>query len=160
MLVVQTRTQVQGIPAQVRTWVRALVRKLRKRFQGKDNGEQVMQDWETMIAERVAAHGVVVTCREQDPRRRNRQAYDRRHDKTPKRIAQHKAWAKSPAGKKSMRKRGARYRATEKGRLNSLKKSRAYFERHKDDPAWREHRRQVQKAWKRRKREEKEKQAA
>lgn len=51
-----------------------------------------MQDWETMIAERVAAHGVVVTCREQDPRRRNRQAYDRRHDKTPKRVAQHKAW--------------------------------------------------------------------
>ena len=160
MLVVQTRTQVQRIPAQVRTRIRSAVRMLRKRIQGQDNGEQTMQDWESMIAERVAAHGVVVTCREQDPRRRNRQAYDRRHDKTPERIEQHKEWAKSPAGKKSMRERGARYRATEKGRLNALKKSRAYFERHKDDPEWREHRRQVQKAWKRRKREEKEKQAA
>jgi hypothetical protein len=118
--------------------------------------ERRMINWETMIAERVAAHGVVVTCREKDPRRRNRQAYDRRHDKTPKRVAQHREWAKSPAGKKSMRERGARYRATEKGRINALKKSRAYFERHKDDPEWREHRRQVQKAWKRRKREEKE----
>lgn len=83
-----------------------------------------MQDWESMIAERMEAHGTVVTCRVQDPRRRNRQAYDRRHDKTPERREQHKAWAKTPAGKKSMRERGARYRATEKGRLNSLKKSR------------------------------------
>lgn len=64
-----------------------------------------MQDWESMIAERKAMHGTVVTCRIQDPRRRNRQAYDRRHDKTPKRIAQHKEWAKTPAGKKSMHKR-------------------------------------------------------
>ena len=119
-----------------------------------------MQDGETMIEERVAAHGVVVTCLIEDATKRNRLNYDRRYDKSPKRIAQHKAWSKSPAGKKSMRERGARYRATEKGKLNALKKSRAYFDRHKDDPAWREHRRQVQKAWKRRKREEKEKQAA
>ena len=118
------------------------------------------QDWESMIAERNAMHGTVVTCLIEDATKRNRRNYDRRYDKSPKRIAQHRAWAKSPAGKKSMRERGKRYRATEKGRLNSLKKSRAYFERHKDDPAWREHRRQVQKEWKRRKREEKEKQAA
>lgn len=37
-----------------------------------------MQDWESMIAERVAAHGVVVTCREQDPRRRNKRRKDLR----------------------------------------------------------------------------------
>lgn len=119
-----------------------------------------MQDWESLIAERTEMHGTVKTCLIEDPVKRNRRTIGRRHDRTPERIAQHKAWAKSPAGKKSMRERGARYRATEKGRLNSLKKSRAYFERHKDDPAWREHRRQVQNAWKRRKREEKEKQAA
>ena len=38
MLVVQTRTRVPGIPAQVRTRVRAAVRMLRKRIQGQDNG--------------------------------------------------------------------------------------------------------------------------
>lgn len=42
MLVVQTRTQVQGMPPQVLARVRAAVRKLRKRIQGQDNGEQVM----------------------------------------------------------------------------------------------------------------------
>lgn len=42
MLVVQTRTRVQGIQAQVRTWLRAPVRMLRKRIQGQDNGGESM----------------------------------------------------------------------------------------------------------------------
>ena len=108
------------------------------------------QDWETLIASRMrpAEHSAELLQRERE----------REREREPKRKAQHRAWAKTEAGKKSERERGKRYRATEKGKLNSLKKSRAYFERHKDDPAWRECRRQVQKAWKRRKREEKEKQ--
>ena len=107
-----------------------------------------MQDWETMIAERVAAHGVVVTCLIEDATKRNRLNYDRRYDKSPKRIAQHKAWAQSPAGKKSMHDRGKRYRATENGKEHCRKKSRNYFLRHRDDPAWRANRLEVQKAWK------------
>ena len=44
MLVVQTRTQVPRIPAQVRTRVRAAVRMLRKWIQGKDNGGESMSN--------------------------------------------------------------------------------------------------------------------
>lgn len=111
-----------------------------------------LQDWETLIAERNAMHGVVKTCLIEDPGKRNRHNQNIRREKLPRRIASHKAWAQSPAGKKSMRERGARYRATEKGKINSLKKSRAYYERHKEDPTWREHRREVQRASRARKR--------
>lgn len=107
-----------------------------------------MQNWENLIAERTESHGVVKTCRIQDPVKRNRLNLDRRYDKSPKRIAQHKAWAQSPAGKKSMRERGARYRDTENGKEHCRKKSRNYFIRHRNDPVWRAHRLEVQKAWK------------
>ena len=93
-------------------------------------------------------HGTVVTCLIADATKRNRRNYDRRYDKSPKRIAQHKAWAQSPAGKKSMHDRDKRYRATENGKEHCRKKSRNYFLRHRDDPAWRTHRLEVQKAWK------------
>jgi hypothetical protein len=108
----------------------------------------MIQNWENLIAERTEIHGVVKTCRIEDPVKRNRQNLDRRYKKSPKRIAQHKAWAQSPAGKKSSRERGARYRATENGREHCRKKSRNYFLRHRNDPAWRTHRLEVQKAWK------------
>ena len=65
-----------------------------------------MQDWESLIAERTEAHGNVKTCLIEDPVKRNRRNLDRLYDKSPKRIAQHKAWALSPAGKKSMRETG------------------------------------------------------
>lgn len=107
-----------------------------------------MQDWESLIAERTEAHGTVKTCLVEDPVKRNRRNLDRLYDKSPKRIAQHKEWAQSPAGKKSMRERGARYRATEKGKESGRRKSRAYFTRHRDNPEWRTHRLEVQKAWK------------
>lgn len=107
-----------------------------------------MQNWENLIAERTKLHGVVKTCRIEDPVKRNRHNHDARYDRSPKRIAQHRAWALSPAGKKSMRERGARYRATENGKEHCRKKSRNYFLRHRNDPAWRTHRLEVQKAWK------------
>ena len=133
-----------------------------------------------MIAERSEAHrDSYKPQRIEDPVKRNESNYkktymrqyrqrpevrekERQRESTPERKQKHREWDNTSRGKASAKRRGARYRATEKGRLNSLKKSRAYFERHKDDPAWREHRRQLQKAWKQRKREEqlKENQAA
>lgn len=75
---------------------------------------------------------------------------DRERDKTPERKAMHKAWAQSPAGKESERRRSAKYYATEKGKNNALKKSRAYYERHKDDPEFRARKQAQRDAWKER----------
>ena len=86
-----------------------------------------MQDWESLIAERTEAHGNVKTCLIEDPVKRNRRNLDRLYEKSPKRIAQHKAWALSPAGKKSMRECGARYRATENGKEHCRKKKPQLF---------------------------------
>lgn len=107
-----------------------------------------MQDWESLIAERTEAHGVVKTCLVEDPVKRNRLNIDRIYDKSPKRVAQHKAWAQSQAGRKSAHDRSKRYRATEKGKQAARRKSLKYFYAHRDDPAWRAHRLEVQKAWK------------
>ena len=75
---------------------------------------------------------------------------ERERDKTPERKALHKAWAQSPAGKESERRRGAKYYATEKGKKNALKKSRAYYDRHKDDPEFRARKQACRNAWKER----------
>ena len=75
---------------------------------------------------------------------------EREREKTPERKAMHKAWARSPAGKESMRRRGAKYYATEKGKRNALKKSRAYYDRHKDDPDFRARKKAWRDAWKER----------
>ena len=75
---------------------------------------------------------------------------EREREKTPERKAMHKAWAQSDAGKLSMRKRGAKYYATEKGKKNALKKSRAYYDRHKDDPEFRARKQACRNAWKER----------
>lgn len=107
-----------------------------------------MQDWESLIAERTETHGTVKTCLVEDPVKRNRRNLDRLYDKSPKRIAQHKAWEQRPAGKKSMHDRGKRYRSTEKGKQAARRKSMKYFYAHRDNPAWRAHRLEVQKAWK------------
>ena len=72
---------------------------------------------------------------------------ERVREKTPERKAMHKAWAKSPAGKESERRRGAKYYATEKGKANALKKSRAYYDRHKDDPEFRARKQAQRDAW-------------
>lgn len=68
-------------------------------------------------------------------------------EKTPERKALHKAWAQSPAGKESERRRGAKYYATEKGKANALKKSKAYYERHKDEPDFKARHKAARKAW-------------
>ena len=62
----------------------------------------------------------------------------------------HKAWAHSTAGKESERRRGAKYYATEKGKKNAIKKSRAYYDRHKDDPEFRARKQAWRDAWKER----------
>ena len=72
---------------------------------------------------------------------------DREREKTPERKAMHKAWAQSPAGKESERRRSAKYYATEKGKKNALKKSRAYYESHKDDPEFRARKQAQRDAW-------------
>ena len=75
---------------------------------------------------------------------------EREREKTPERKAMHKAWAKSPAGKESVRRRGAKYYATEKGKKNAIKKSRTYYENHKDDPEFRARKQAQRDAWKER----------
>ena len=75
---------------------------------------------------------------------------EREREKTPERKAMHKAWAHSPAGKESERRRGAKYYATEKGKANALKKSRAYYDRHKGDPEFRARKQAQRDAWKER----------
>ena len=55
---------------------------------------------------------------------------------TPERKAQHKRWAQSEDGKRSMRERHRRYRATPHGREMVRLKSLRFYERHKDDPAF------------------------
>jgi len=112
-------------------------------------------NWESLIAERTEAHrDSYKPQRIEDPVKRNIRNNQRIKDSTPRRKAQHKTWAQSPAGKKSMSERGKRYRATEKGKENCRKKSKKYFLRHHNDPAWREHRRELQRAWKARKKDE------
>ena len=75
---------------------------------------------------------------------------EREREKTPERKAMHKAWAQSPAGKESERRRGAKYYATDKGKKNALKKSRTYYENHKDDPEFRARKQAQRDAWKER----------
>lgn len=72
---------------------------------------------------------------------------EREREKTPERKSMHKAWAHSPAGKESERRRGAKYYATEKGKKNALKKSRVYYESHKDDPEFRARKQAQRDAW-------------
>ena len=68
--------------------------------------------------------------------RENRLKQERIREATPERKSQHKRWAQSEDGKRSMRERHRRYRATENGREMVRLKSLRFYERHKDDPAF------------------------
>ena len=61
---------------------------------------------------------------------------ERIREATPERKAQHKRWAQSEAGKRSMRERHRRYRATPHGLEMVRQKSLRFYQRHKDDPAF------------------------
>ena len=61
---------------------------------------------------------------------------ERIREATPERKAQHKRYAQSEAGRSSDRERHRRYRATENGREMVRQKSLRFYERHKDDPAF------------------------
>lgn len=71
-----------------------------------------------------------------DRAREIRLMQERIREATPERKAQHKRWAQSEDGKRSMRERHRRYRATENGREMVRLKSLRFYERHKDDPAF------------------------
>ena len=68
--------------------------------------------------------------------RENRLKQERIREATPERKAQHKRWAQSEDGKRSMRERHRRYMATPHGREVARQKSLRFYERHKDDPAF------------------------
>ena len=87
-----------------------------------------------------------------DRAREIRLMQERIRDATPERKAWHKKWSQSEAGKRSLRERQRRYRATEKGRLVARAKARRYWLKVKDDPAWKAHRLEVLTMWKLRKR--------
>jgi len=76
--------------------------------------------------------------------------YKRKDEQKPERKAQHKKWAQTEAGKASLTRRKAKYMATEKGRLNARKKSLNYYRRHKDDPAFKERKRESMRRWRER----------
>lgn len=135
--------------------------------------------WESLIAKRNELHGDFKPLRIEDPVKRNRLNNKKRSDAkarkehperhreqnkrwrqshpeyehTPERKAKHKDWAQSEAGKLSMRKRGKKYYNTPKGKANALKKARRYYEAHKNDPAWKAHRRELQRAWRKKNRD-------
>lgn len=71
-----------------------------------------------------------------DRAREIRLMQERIREATPERKAQHKIWVQSEAGKRSDLERHRRYRATEKGREMVRLKSLRFYERHKDDPAF------------------------
>jgi len=68
--------------------------------------------------------------------RENRLKQERIREATPERKAWHKRWSQSEAGRRSDLERHRRYRATEKGREMVRQKSMRFYERHKDDPAF------------------------
>lgn len=116
--------------------------------------------WESLIAKRNELHGDFKPLRIEDPVKRNRLNNKKRwrqshpeYEHTPERKAKHKAWAQSEAGKLSMRKRGKKYYNTPKGKANALKKARRYYEAHKNDPAWKAHRRELQRVWRKKNRD-------
>jgi len=71
-----------------------------------------------------------------DRAREIRLMQERIREATPERKAQKKRWSQSEDGKRSMRERHRRYRATENGREMVRLKSLRFYERHKDDPAF------------------------
>ena len=73
--------------------------------------------------------------------------YERAMEATPERKAQHVAYNRSEAGRESMARMGAKYRATEKGKANSRKKSNAFYQRHKDDPDFKAKRAEYHRAF-------------
>ena len=71
-----------------------------------------------------------------DRAREIRLMQERIREATPERKAQHKRWAQSEDGKRSLRERHLRYRATTHGREMVRQKSLRFYQRHKDDPVF------------------------
>ena len=72
-----------------------------------------------------------------DRAREIRLKQERIREATQERKAQHKRYAQSEAGRISDRERHRRYMATENGQEVARLKSLRFYQRHKDDPAFR-----------------------
>ena len=105
--------------------------------------------WESIIASRQRD---VVTCRVDDPVKRNALHLLRKYEKTEKRKKQHELWRKSESGKESERRRSKKWRESEHGREVCRIKSRRWYAEHKKDPAFLEHKREYNREYRRRKR--------
>jgi hypothetical protein len=113
-----------------------------------------MQNWETLIAQRTEAHRESYKPqRIEEPVKRNRSIYE----KSPRRKAMHKAWEHSPEGKASRSESYRRYAQSEHGKEVKRRNKRASYLRHKDNPQWHEHKLQLQRAWRARKKAERQK---
>ncbi len=71
-----------------------------------------------------------------DRAREIRLMQERIREATPERKAQHKRYAQSEAGRRSDLERHRRYRDTPHGREVARLKSLRFYQRHKDDPAF------------------------
>jgi hypothetical protein len=71
-----------------------------------------------------------------DRAREIRLMQERIREATPERKAQHKRYAQSEAGRRSDLERHRRYRDTPHGREVARQKSLRFYQRHKDDPAF------------------------
>ena len=112
-----------------------------------------MTNWESLIAERTAAHrDTYKPQRIEDPVRRNEVLISRAYERTEAAKAKHRAWAKTPAGKASLKRRGEKYRKAHPERVNA--KSRRFYARHKDEPEFKAKKREYGKLYRERHREE------
>jgi len=91
-----------------------------------------MPNWESLIAQRTEAHRDTYKPQTiEDPVRRNAILTGRAYEHTEAAKAKHRAWAKTPAGKASSKRRTEKYRKAHPERVNA--KSRRFYARHKDE---------------------------
>ena len=107
------------------------------------------KNWESLIAQRMRPCARMA----EDVARQRILERERKREASPERKEQHKAWNATEKGRKSMAERGARYRATDKGHENALRKSRKYYEAHKDIPEWKERRNEYNRNYRRMRKE-------
>lgn len=100
-----------------------------------------MPNWESLIAQRTEAHRDTYKPQKiEDPVARNRILSGRAYEHTEAAKAKHRAWAKTPAGKASSKRRTEKYRKAHPERVNA--KSRRFYARHKDEPEFKARKRE------------------
>ena len=100
--------------------------------------------WEKLIAKRMRpAKRTAETVASEIAKEKSR-----KYEQSPERKEKHRKWNQSPAGKLSMKRRGAKYRASAKGIANSRKKSKKYYDVHRFDPVFIARHKEWDKAYK------------